>query len=79
MMIMNMTSAIRDFKWVLKLLQSSKSKAHLDTTLRCFRLWENKHTEGILTDEDADAVKHMRYQFWCFFKNKNSRFGLLVK
>lgn len=79
MMTMNMTSAIKDFKWVIKLLKSSKSKEHLDTTLRCFNLWENKHTKEILTEADADAVKHMRYQFWCFFKNKNSRFGLLVK
>jgi hypothetical protein len=40
---------------------------------------ENKHTKEILTDADADAVKHMRYQFWCFFRNKNSRFGILAK
>ena len=59
-MTMNMTSAIKDFKWVIKLLKSSKSKEHLDTTLRCFNLWENKHTKEILTDADADA----EFEFW---------------
>ena len=71
---MNMTSVIQDFKWVLKVLKSSKSKEHLDTTLKCFTLWESKHISGKLSDLEEQSIKHLRYQFWCLYKNKTSRY-----
>lgn len=79
MIKMNLTSAVSDFKWVLKVLKSSKSKEHLDTTLKCFNLWENKYVSDQLQNSEKEVIKHLRYEFWCMFKNKNSRYGLLVK
>jgi hypothetical protein len=71
---MNMTSATQDFKWVLKVLKSSKSKEHLETTLKCFTLWEGKHISEKLSNSDEESIKHLRYQFWCLFRNKSSRY-----
>lgn len=76
-MTMDITSAIRDFKWVLRVLKSSNSKDHLDTSLKCFNLWESKYVSEKLSDFDKNEIKHLRYQFWCLFKNKNSRYRLV--
>ena len=53
MIAMNRTTAINDFKWVIKVLDSSESKEHMDTTLKCFTLWENKHVDKSLTILDG--------------------------
>jgi hypothetical protein len=74
MTTMNVSSAISDFKWVLRVLKSSNSKDHLDTTLKCFNLWESKHVNDKLTDSDKEVIKYLRYQFWSLFRNKNSRY-----
>lgn len=79
MMTMNMTSVIQDFKWVLKVLKSSKSKDHLDTTMNCYRLWESKHVSEKLSDLDKESIKNLRYQFWCLYKNKNSRYEVVSR
>jgi capsule polysaccharide export protein KpsE/RkpR len=76
MTTMNISSAISDFKWVLRVLKSSKSKEHLDATLKCFNLWESKHISEKLSDSDEQSIKYLRYQFWCLFRNKNSRYEI---
>jgi dynactin complex subunit len=77
MTTMNVSSVISDFKWVLRVLKSSNSKDHLDTTLKCFNLWEKKYLNEKLTDSDQEEIKYMRYQFWSLFKNKNSTYQVL--
>ena len=52
MITMNRTTAINDFQWVIKVLDSSESKEHMETTLKCFTLWENKHVDKSLTTND---------------------------
>jgi hypothetical protein len=74
MTTMNISSVISDFKWVLRVLKSSNSKDHLDTSLKCFNLWENKHVSGKFSELDKDEIRFMKYQFWCLFRNKNSRY-----
>ena len=76
MTTMNISSAISDFKWVLKVLKSSQSKEHLNATMKCFNLWETKHVNDKLTDSDKEVIKYLRYEFWSLFRNKNSRYDL---
>lgn len=75
MITMNKSTAINDFKWVIKILNSSESKEHMDTTLRCFNLWENKHVDRSLTNNDKKIITELKSNFWSQFKNKFSRFG----
>lgn len=75
MITMQTNSLIYDFKWVLKILDSSESKEHMDTTLRCFNLWENKYVVDSLPSNEKMLVRELRSNFWCKFKNKISDFG----
>lgn len=72
---MNRTTAVNDFKWVIKLLDSSESKEHMDTTLKCFTLWENKHVDKSLTTNDKRMITELRSNFWAKFRNKISNIG----
>jgi hypothetical protein len=76
MTTMNISSAISDFKWVLRVLKSSQSKEHLNATMKCFNLWESKHVNDNLSDSDKEVIKYLRYEFWSLFRNKNSRYDL---
>ena len=40
----NIAKAIYDFEWVLRVLESSKDENHMDCVLKCFYLWEKKHS-----------------------------------
>ena len=75
MITMNRTTAVNDFKWVIKLLDSSESKEHMDTTLKCFTLWENKHVDKSLTTIDKRMITELRSNFWAKFRNKISNIG----
>jgi len=74
MTTMNISSAISDFKWVIKVLKSAENKEQLNTTMKCFNLWEIKHVNDKLSESDKEVIKYLRYQFWSFFRNKNSRY-----
>ena len=75
MITMNRTTLINDFQWVIKVLNSSESKEHMDTTLKCFSLWENKHVDKTLTTKDKQMISELRSTFWSKFKNKISKIG----
>ena len=75
MTTMNTTLLIHDFKWVLKILDSSKSKEHISTTLRCFRLCETKYVTNSLSTNELKLIKELRTNFWSKFKNKIYKFG----
>jgi hypothetical protein len=75
MITMNRTTALNDFKWVIKLLDSSESKEHMDTTLKCFTLWENKHVDKSLTTNDKRIITELRSNFWSKFRTKISNIG----
>jgi len=75
MITMNRDSVLTDFKWVIKILDSSESKDHLETVLKCFNLWENKHVDKTLSSTDKKVITDLRGKFWSKFKNKNTKFG----
>lgn len=67
----NISKAVYEFEWVLKVLESSESEKHMDCTLKCFHLWEKKYSElkGTLTEKKV--IEKLKGNFWALFKNKN--------
>ena len=66
-----------DFLWIIKILHSSKNDEHLSCTLKCFRFWEMKHIDKILTKTETDGFNGMRSVFWDEFKNQNRNIGMV--
>jgi hypothetical protein len=60
----NITKAIYDFEWVLRVLESSKDENHMDCVLKCFYLWEKKYSY-------LKVSSKLKSNFWVLFKNKN--------
>lgn len=75
MITMNVDTVINDFTWVIKILESSESKEHMQTTLKCFNLWENKHVDNNLTIKEKKIISELKTKFWDKFKNKVSNIG----
>jgi uncharacterized protein involved in tolerance to divalent cations len=63
----NIAEAIYDFEWVLRVLESSTDGIHMDCTLKCFYLWEKKHSNL----EEINVITKLKNNFWSLFKNKN--------
>ena len=67
----NISKAVYEFEWVLKVLESSENEKHMDCTLKCFNLWEKKYgsLKGTLTEKKV--IERLKGNFWSLFKNKN--------
>lgn len=72
---MNLNTTIEDFEWVVKILESSKNKAHADVAMKCFILWESKHIGNSLTTSESSLITELRETFWSKFKNKINKVG----
>jgi hypothetical protein len=66
---------IGDFEWVMKVLESAKSKNQMEVVEKCFRLWELKHITDRVSVLDMVSINNLRRNFWVSFKNKNVKFG----
>jgi hypothetical protein len=66
-----MTSALKDYKWVIKVLDSSKTIDHLKCSEKCFNLWDMKYViSGNHSVEDFKSLKRLRNNFWSKLHNK---------
>lgn len=72
-MILNMSiaKAVYDFEWILKILESSENESHMDCVLKCFYLWEKKHSDSKGTLKEKNVITKLKSNFWTLFKNKN--------
>jgi len=75
MITMNVDTVLNDFTWVIKILESSESKEHIQTSLNCFNLWENKHVDSKLSTKEKKIISDLKSRFWDKFKNKVSNIG----
>lgn len=75
MLTMNKDTVINDFNWVIKILDSSSNKEHMDISLKCFNLWENKHVDKSLSKSDKKVITELKGKFWVKFKKKFIKFG----
>ena len=66
----NLTSALNDYKWVVRILNSSKTKEHLECTEKCFNLWDDKHLLSGTNGIEKKLLRRLRNNFWSHFHQK---------
>ena len=71
---LNLKNAFQDFEWIIRVLESAKSKTQMDTVLKCFELWEKKHIGNNLTTGELSTINRLKSNFWATYKNKNNQF-----
>lgn len=73
----NIKRAITDFEWVIKILESSEDENHMETTLKCFSLWDSKYMDSGLTKLESKVLAKLKLNFWTLYKDKNSKIGTI--
>lgn len=71
---MVLKSAFNEFEWIIRILKSAKSKAHMDVVSKCFFLWEKKYEKTKFTTLELKKINTLKSTYWAMFKNKNSKF-----
>jgi hypothetical protein len=66
----NLTSALNDYKWVVRILNSSKTKEHLECTEKCFNLWDNKYFSSDIVGLENRFLRRLRNNFWSNYHQK---------
>ena len=70
----NLKNAFQDFEWLIRVLESAKSRTQMDAVLKCFELWERKHIGNHLTIRELSTINRLKSNFWATYKNKNTQF-----
>ena len=65
----NIKLAIKDFEWVIKILESSEDENHMETT--------SKYSDSGLTRLESDVLDKLKLNFWSLYKDKNSKIGTI--
>lgn len=75
MLKVNIKTAITDFEWVLKVLESSEDENHMNCTLKCFQLWESRYFNSNPNKYEKRVLTRLCENFWNVFKIKNNTIG----
>lgn len=66
----NLKVALDNYKWVVKVLESSQTREHLDCAEKCFNLWINQHLESGVSREENKFLVKLRNNFWSSYHQK---------
>ena len=66
----NMKSALNDYKWVVRILNSSETKEHLECAEKCFNLWDDKYLTPEVVGLEKQFLKRLRNNFWSNYHQK---------
>jgi hypothetical protein len=66
----NLKDALTNYKWVVKVLESSQTREHLDCAEKCFNLWINNHLETGSNSVENKFLMRLRNNFWSSFHQK---------
>jgi hypothetical protein len=66
----NMKSALNDYKWVVRILNSSETKEHLECTEKCFNLWDEKYLPPEVIGLEKRFLRRLRNNFWSSYHQK---------
>jgi hypothetical protein len=66
----NMKSALNDYKWIVRILNSSETKEHLECTEKCFNLWDDKYLPPEITGLEKRFLRRLRNNFWSSYHQK---------
>lgn len=65
-----LTSALNDYKWVVRILDSSETKEHLECTEKCFNLWDKTYSLVDLNNDERKFLRRLRNYFWSKYHQK---------
>ena len=66
----DMKSALNDYKWVVRILNSSETKEHLECSEKCFNLWDDKYLPPELVGLENRFLRRLRNNFWSNYHQK---------
>jgi hypothetical protein len=66
----NLKVALDNYKWVVKVLESSHTREHLDCAEKCFNLWINQHFETGVNRVENKFLLRLRNNFWSSYHQK---------
>ena len=64
------TKVNTELNWVIKIVNSVKTKDQLDVALKCFLLWDMKPS----CEPKCKEKSHLKGVFWSIYKNKEANF-----
>lgn len=73
-MTLNVESAIQDFQWIMKLLNSAETKLQVETAISCLTMWERKHTQKRITKDEYTMLSELKNDFWTNYRNKTIKY-----
>lgn len=71
-LIMDINKAKSEINWIIRMVNSVRSKDQLDTALKCYFLWELKH---LSKNPNHPLRSILKSEFWACYKNKESQFS----
>ena len=66
----NLKMALDNYKGVVRVLESSQTREHLDCAEKCFNLWINQHLESGVNKVENKFLMRLRNNFWSNFHQK---------
>jgi hypothetical protein len=66
----NLKVALDNYKWVVRVLESSQTREHLDCTEKCFNLWIERHLDTGSNRVENKFLIRLRNNFWSCFHQK---------
>jgi hypothetical protein len=68
---MKIKDVVKDFEWVIRVLESAETKTQMECVMNCFNLWETKYNTGSFSGTESNVIKRLKGNFWALFKNKS--------
>jgi hypothetical protein len=66
----NLKVALTNYKWAVRVLESSETREHLECAEKCFNLWITNHFETGINEFESKLLKRLRNNFWSCFHQK---------
>lgn len=68
---------VTDYQWVIRILESSKDKHHMEVTINCFSLWESNYRNTKLSKSELNVLSELKSNFWSLYNDKNRKIELI--
>jgi hypothetical protein len=68
---MRISDAIKDFEWVVRVLESAETRTQMKSVMSCFNLWELKYRRDKFTEVEDKTIRALKSNYWSLYKNKN--------
>ena len=66
----NLKVALTNYKWAVRVLESSQTREHLECAEKCFNLWINNHLETGVNRVEEKFLRRLKINFWKNFHQK---------